>query len=201
MKKNILITITTLLMGPICIHAEDLNFNNIKITIDYSAKGIADDPESTKLPDKSTEYICKGLVYQSGNTLENDSIQKIVSSFISQLKNAALKGSASDLIKIYDANSVNALQRIILNPKLLDGFFKQAMLINKASWKFATYKDFILTVYCDIESSTGLKSTMPLFFINKNGNFEPIYQSHPSIMMINIINSIQQNLIKVDNLK
>lgn len=199
MKKSIFIVAVIALIGSLYLHAGEMNFNNIRITIDSSAKGIVDDPNATILPDKSVQYLCEGLMAQPDSPLRNNPIQKIISSFINKLKNAAHKGDASNLVKIYNANSVNALQPIVSNPSLLAVFFKQALLINKASWIFATYKDSTLTVYSNIESSAGLKSKTPMFFTNNNGNYEPMYPSNPSTMTMNILIALQQNLIKVED--
>ena len=201
MKKSLFIVAVIALIGSLYLHAEEINFNNVKITIDPSTKGILDDPNATILPDKSIQYLCEGVIAQPDSPLKNNSIQKIITSFINKLKNAAHKGNASSLVKIYNANSVNTLQPIVSDPKLLAVFFKQALLINKASWIFATYKDSLLTVYSNIESSSGLKSTTPMFFINNNKNYEPMYPSNPSVMTMNVLMALKQNLIKVENIK
>jgi hypothetical protein len=182
--------------------SEPIQSRNIEIKISSNAKSIQPDPASTVLPDKEIVYIVKGAINnKKTQDSANDLIQTLLNDFVKRLHKISLVKDAEALSSLYDPSSTEYLvKKLIPNPKLLEGFFKQSALIQEAKWRFLVESDNLLTVFADVKSHEGVTALMPFFFRQTGGQYVPVYQTAPNLMMINILVADQQKLLSVSQL-
>jgi len=182
--------------------SEPIQIRNIEIKISPNAKSIQPDPTSTVLPNKEVIYSVKGAINkQNTQDTANDLIQTLLNDFVNRLHKISLTKDAEALSSLYDPSSMEFLvKKIIPNPKLLEGFFEQSAKIQEAKWRFLVESDSLLTVFAEVTSRDGEPTLMPFFFRQTGGQYVPVYQTAPNLMMINILVADQQKLLSVSQL-
>jgi len=183
-------------------YSEPIQSRNIEIKISSSAKSIQPDPTSTVLANKEVVYSVKGAINNTKTqNAVNELIQTLLNNFVASLHKISLTKDTEALSGLYDPSSMEfVLKKIIPNPKLLEGFFEQSAKIQEARWRFLVESDNLLTVFADVTSYDGVSTLMPFFFRQTGGQYVPVYQSAPNLMMINILVADQQKLLSVSQL-
>lgn len=185
---------------PAC--SEPIAYSDLEIKIAADAKSIQPDPAAVVLPDKATIYKVKGLL-NDGKTPEKAQadLQTMLNGIVDGLRQVAAAKDADALVKLYDpSSSAYLLSKVVANPKLLEGFFKQSALIQWAKWRFAVQSGDLLTLFADVQSGEGAAVLMPFFFLEKDGQYVPIYQTAPNLMMMNVLVADQQKALSVSRL-
>jgi len=174
-------------------NAQSMQFSDMTITIKPSATGITKDPLATILSDGSLIYKCKGVVSQSkGNPKTTLEIGEMVSKLLVNLKNIASSKAGAGLAGAYDPSSAQALEVIVNNPKMLEGFFNAILGIKQADWRFALKEGEFVVVFTKLNSGTATESLMLFYFRDTGNGYVSVYKSGISLMARNIICASQE---------
>jgi hypothetical protein len=202
MKKTICRLLTIIGMSSISLlKASDeapnaISNKDVEIRIASNATSVQSDTNATVLPSKEVIYMVKGSVNNAQPNQISDLYQTTINDFFSKLHTIASNKDTDSLVKLYEA-SPTIMTNIVKNPKVLDAYFKQSLLMQSGKWRFVVLSDKAATIFVDVCSPDGRKNLMPIFFKTDGSRFRPVYASHPDTMTMNIIIAEQQNALSV----